>query len=88
MPAIVAVIIAYWPAIVAALYLLYVLAAAVGGNVAIQGQILPAVAALVAAAQLNHQSVTGKAIAKEAHAAVFPPVEPLLKPSFDKYEDR
>jgi len=63
----------YWPAIVAALYLAYVLAA--GDN----AQITPAIAALLTALGVTHTSVQANLKATAAHSLLFKP------PSVNKF---
>lgn len=67
----------YWPAIVAALYLLYVAAsAAQTGNAS---QVVPAIAALITAIGVTNVSVAAGAKASLAHRLV----ETVIKPPTD-----
>lgn len=60
-----AAVIAYWPAVVAGLYLLYVLAA---GQAA---QVGPAITAFITALGINHVAASGKSLASKCHSAIF-----------------
>jgi hypothetical protein len=67
-----AAVVRYWPTVVAGLYVLYVVAATLGGSQSAQAQLVPAVTAFLGVAGVNHGNASTASLAAKVHDALFP----------------